>query len=355
LITFGRRALYYRDHVTGAEPSAKPVPGADVGLTGTGSGVPDSATTDGTGGYVFPGKPLSASYTLTPNKQGDFAGAVSSFDAAQNAQAVVGLITLTPFQLLAADVSGNGTATSFDSSLIAQFAVGSIIRFPVAERLGSDWFMVPAPAPVPNQSVVPPSPAAGVQGSISLTPLESEAAGQDFIAGLFGDITGNYVAAPVGEFAAAVDAMSAADSVQGGTGSGQTGSGKPEARLRVSSATAAPGDTVRVAITADGAESAVAFDLALTFDPAVLRPVQVEAGRAASAFTLTPNFSRPGQIRLGLFDSSPLAGSGEIAVLTFQVVGQAGDETALGMAASLDEGRIVATVKEGRIRVRSRR
>jgi len=81
----------------------------------------------------------------------------------------------------------------------------------------------------------------------------------------------------------------------------------------------------------------------------------VELGQAAASFTLTPNVTEPGRVRIGLFDSRPLGGTGEIAVVSFQVVGRKGDESPLSLEAAVDEGRIAATVKNGKIRVRSGR
>lgn len=345
------RILYYRDHLAGVEPSTRPVPGAIVGLTGTGPGVPDSATSDGAGGYAFAGKPLFSNYTVTPGKTDDFRGAVSSFDAALSSQAVVGLITLSPNQALAADVSGNGAVSSFDSALIAQFTVGLITRFPVATRIGSDWFMVPVPALVPNQTIAPPDPVGGVPGSISYTPLTGDAGNQDFIAGLFGDISGNYVAAATSPLSSAAAALSLQSSALATTAADTS-----EARLRLGSTTAVPGQTIRLALEADrNAARALGFDLELRYDASFLRLVQVETGEAASVFTLTSNRTEPGLARIGLFDAHPLTGPGELAVFTFEVLAEARGETTLQMGATLDEGRIPVVVKEARVRVRPAR
>ncbi|MGH9748835.1 MAG: cohesin domain-containing protein, partial [Candidatus Polarisedimenticolia bacterium] len=131
------------------------------------------------------------------------------------------------------------------------------------------------------------------------------------------------------------------------------GGGAPSrARLRVASGTAATGGSLRVAIMAEGAEPAVAMDLSLAFDPAILRPIAADRGEAAAAFTLTTNTTVPGRIRLGLYGVRPLGGSGEIAVITFQVTGPAGGATDLILDASLDEGRLAAEVRDGRVRVR---
>jgi hypothetical protein len=341
---------YYRDHLAGIEPSRKPVPRAVVALTGTGPAVPGTAPTDATGTYAFVDRPLGESYKTTPAKKDDFAGAISSFDAALNAQAAVGLITLTPAQTLAADVSGNGGISALDSAYIAQFVVGLIGQFPVATRLGSDWFFVPTPFPVPNQSVQPPIPATGVAGSISYDPLVATAAGQDYLGGLFGDVSGNWTPPIVAPISAAAPAVSTAPASAGARSAQQ-----PAARLWVSSHTAAPGGTVRVAISAAGAQTGVSFDLDLRYDPTILRPVRVENGAAASRFTLASNLAERGRIRIGLFDAAPLAASGDLAVVTFEVVGPPRSRSAIDLAAQVDEGRVPVEVKAGSVKVRAAR
>jgi hypothetical protein len=340
------RVLYYRDSGAGAEPGTEPVEGMAVSLSGSGPAVPDSVATDASGYYVLSGKPFGETYTITGSKAGGFgAGVISSFDAALNAQDVVGIITLTPGQRLAADVSGNGADSSFDSALIAQFAIGLITEFPVAAAVGSDWFLVPVPASVPNQTVHPPDPAAASQGSISYAPLAGSAADQDFLAGLFGDVSGNFQAgaAPAGTESATFQDKRKPQ--RGGRG----------ARLSVASVAAAPGEIFQVSIDADRAEGAIAFDLLLRFDPTVVQPLSVELGYAASAFSLTSNLTEPGRVRLGLFDSQPLPGSGTIAIVTLQAVGQVGDQTMLDLEGSLDEGRLAATSRPGKVRVRGKR
>ena len=122
--------------------------------------------------------------------------------------------------------------------------------------------------------------------------------------------------------------------------------------FKISKLTAPEGETIRVPIAIDDAQGAVAFDLWLRFDPTVLRPVLVELGQAASSFTLTPNLEDEGLARIGLFNAYSFQGSGEIAVITFQVIGRVGDLTPLALTAAVDEGRIPSIVKEGRVRVR---
>lgn len=58
-------------------------------------------------------------------------GQVSSIDASQVARHSVGLIVLSPAEILRGDVNGSGDLTSIDASLIARFTVGLITEFPV--------------------------------------------------------------------------------------------------------------------------------------------------------------------------------------------------------------------------------
>jgi hypothetical protein len=345
------RVLYYR--AGAVEPSTNPVTGVVIDLTGAGPSVPDSTTTSAAGGFTFSNRAFGFDYTLTGAKAGDFGtGIISSFDASLNAQAVVSLITLTPHQLLAADVSGNGSASSFDSAMIAQFAAGLITRFDVAATLGSDWFLIPVPVAVPNQGVNPPIPSTATQGSITYSPLVGAAFNQDFLVGLFGDISGNFVPPPGA--APAINTEStltfSAETKDAAAAPGKPG---PAARFKISNITAAPGEIIQVSIVAHGAEQAVALDLTLDYDAGVLQPIGVEAGKAAAAFTLTTNMTESGRIRLGLFDAKPLGHSGPVAVVTFQVVGGAGDQSLILLKALVDEGRLPATAKDGRVRIRS--
>ena len=339
--------LYYRD-LNGTEPSlTKGVPGAVLSLEGAGFGAPDSTVTDGNGNYVF-NKPVPQSYTVSPSKLGDLQSGVTSFDAALNAQHVVGLdvvlgTPLTPNQLLAADCSGDGFSTGFDSSLIAQVAVGVVPQCDVAARLASDWCFLPDPAPEPNQSASDCSPP--IQGSISYGPLIEPAENQNFVAILFGDVSGNWPT----ELDPAVSSASVGLSVPT---SRQRLKGESQGRLKVSNVTAAAGESIRLAIMAQAVDEAVAFDLDLRFDPAVIRPLSVEKGEIASTFTLISNLQQAGRVRIGMFDTDSLGAEGEVVAIFFEVVGRPGDHSTLTLTGLVNEGRIPAIVKEGFVRVR---
>jgi glucose/arabinose dehydrogenase len=168
----------------------RPVAGADVQLSNGGVDIDQS---DASGDFSFVGL-SSGAHTLEPKKTGDFDDAVSSLDAARVQQVVVGITSFDVMQHLACDVTGNGTISSLDAARIRQFAVGAITRLPVAEACDSDWAFVPDPAPVSGQSPVQPVPSQGdcQPGRIDYSAIGGEIRGQDFVAVLFGDCTGNW-------------------------------------------------------------------------------------------------------------------------------------------------------------------
>ena len=109
---------------------------------------------------------------MTPSKTGGVNGSITSFDAGQIAQHAAGVSTLTGNQLIVADVSANGTITSFDAAMIAKFAAGPPYMPPGIGSTGN-WMFMPV-----NRSY------ASVTGNI---------AGEDFIALLMGEVSGNWM------------------------------------------------------------------------------------------------------------------------------------------------------------------
>jgi sugar lactone lactonase YvrE len=361
-VDIGGRVVYYRDHVTSTEPSTKPVDGAavalsrydDVGgmlvLTPAGS-----VSTDCAGDYLHAGLAPIRSYRVTPSKTDDFAGAIDPFDAALNAQHVVGLIALTPGQQLAADVSGNRALSSFDSARIAQFSVGLITQFAVAAQTGSDWVFLPAPQSEPNQSPVTPTLAGGREGYIEYLPVLESAENQDFRAILYGDVSGNWqgVCPPVGPGAPEAGRSTVDAETEAVAGDRRAPGGRPgAASLTLPDIKASRGEVIQVPVRAEGTGSAISFLLDLRFDPAVVRLVRVDPGAQASAFSLTANLAEPGRARLALFHTQPLGGDGDIAVATFEVVGRPGSRSALTLAGrTVNEGGIAVGVKQGSVLV----
>jgi hypothetical protein len=107
---------------------------------------------------------------------------------------------LSPEQQMACDATGNGAISALDASRILQLKVGLITTLPVADatHCNSDWAFNPTPVAAPNQMVTPYlTTSTGCQrGRISYQPLVAPASGQDFVAILYGDCTGNWQPAP---------------------------------------------------------------------------------------------------------------------------------------------------------------
>ena len=190
-----------------------PVPNVDVALIGD---TTDATTTDLTGGFGFTSLP-SGMLTLEPSKQDDVNAAVTALDASFILQFVAGLHPLDDNQLLAADVTGNGTVSALDAARILQFQAGlgkcSLTittacsndgdcplgetcnhRFDAATACGSDWVFRPSPTILPNQTLVQPQISGGMcqRGGIEYSSITPPVPGQDFVAILFGDVTGNW-------------------------------------------------------------------------------------------------------------------------------------------------------------------
>ena len=148
---------------------SKPV--ANTKLDAAGS-IPLMVFTDSMGNYSLSGFGGGA-YTVTPSRTAQPclpAGPNGIFanDAALISQHVVSLITLTPDQLIAADVSGLHTISSFDAALIAQKVVGICS----GSNHSGEWVFSPASVPHPG----------GVVGSLT----------ENYRAVMIGDVSGDW-------------------------------------------------------------------------------------------------------------------------------------------------------------------
>jgi glucose/arabinose dehydrogenase len=170
----------------------KVVPGVVVSASGP---TTVTSTSDGAGDYAM-ALAAGANWTLTPHKTGDVSGGLSALDAAYILQHVASLRPFGPMQLLACDTTGDGTCSTLDAVRVLQFKVGTLTRMPAAETCGSDWLFQPLPGPAPFQSLVQPVLSTGQcqMGALAYQPLVGQAANQNFVAILIGDVTGNWSA-----------------------------------------------------------------------------------------------------------------------------------------------------------------
>jgi glucose/arabinose dehydrogenase len=168
-----------------------PVPSVTVVATGAGE-VSTSTAVNGT--YTV--SPLPAGdWTLTPHKTGGANLGISTLDAAWVLQHIAGTRPFGPAQNLACDVTGDGSCSTLDATMILQLKASIITRLPAAATCDSDWLFQPLPGPAPFQTLIQPLLSGGTMcrmGAIAYEPLVGSATGQTFVAVLLGDVTGNW-------------------------------------------------------------------------------------------------------------------------------------------------------------------
>ena len=118
-----------------------PVPSVTVVATGAGE-VSTSTAVNGT--YTV--SPLPAGgWTLTPHKTGGANLGISTLDAAWVLQHIAGTRPFGPAQNLACDVTGDGSCSTLDATVILQLKASIITRLPAAATCDSDWLFQPLP------------------------------------------------------------------------------------------------------------------------------------------------------------------------------------------------------------------
>lgn len=158
---------------------------------------PASVQTDASGQFAFNDLGVGP-WTIRPRLEGGENAGISALDAALALLHDEGTEPLGALQLLACDVNGDGLVDVADAVLIVQRRVGLIARFPVAVVCDSDWGFYPLPTPVAGGQPTLPQPGtiACQPGQIEYDPLSGQALGQNFLAILFGDCTGNWQPQP---------------------------------------------------------------------------------------------------------------------------------------------------------------
>lgn len=289
--------------------SPKAVPGVLLSANGSPNA---SATTASNGVFQLTGLG-SGAYTLTPAKSGEVNG-ITSFDAALVALHVVGASTLNNCQQVAGDASNNGALSSFDAALIAQHVVG----ISNAANFAGTWKFVPP--------------------SRSYAALSGAQTNQNFDAVLVGDVSGNWVPS------ANLQSPTVSTNVIAQT------------TLALPTATAISGTTLTVPITVSNltGENVIAYDLDVTFDPALLQPQTTPfdaAGTLSGAFTITAN-ATAGRLRISAFGTTALAGAGTLLNLKFNVIGANATATLTWQKATLNEEALAqSNLTPGRVTV----
>lgn len=275
---YGR--VVYRD-------SGRGVSGVFVGLFGP---VYTAVGTGPTGNFSVLSIP-QAPWLVEPRHAASVEGAVSANDAARVLELATGVAPAgDPLMHLVADVSGNGRVTAFDAVLILQRAVGLIDALPAVDTCETAWLFAPAPAPHPNQTVYAPTVSEDrcTRGAIGFDPLAGEAAQQDFVAGVIGDVDASW-----GSEAASEVLMPSGRRVFGTAGV-RIGHGLSRGRYT----------RIPVFIDQDAATRAIDFDF---YVPPGSRVTTVRRARSAESAILATNRRDPERLRVAVAQIEPFA------------------------------------------------
>ncbi len=298
-------------------PASRPV--SNVLISAAGS--PNvSDTTSAAGTYSLTGFG-AGSYTVTPSKSGGDNGHITSFDAANIAQYVVGGTGLNATQLTVADVSGTSGVSSFDAALIARYVAS------LGSPTGStgSWIFNPADRNYPS-----------VTNSIS---------GEDYAALLMGEVSGNWIES----------------GPRPGDSTGDSDrNGGPERSINVQApqVTAAANNEVIVPIAVESIanKGIVSYEFDLRYDPSVVRPlvdpVDV-AGTASRGLLVVANADRPGLLRVVMYGAMPIDNNGVLLNLRFSVVGAHGSVSPLTWERIIFNEGIPRTAADGLVEISS--
>jgi hypothetical protein len=345
--------LYYRDGVSETEPSVKPVPNVGIGGSPTGQAL---GTTDVAGAYLVGG--LHGDVTITPvNKYGvprasDHNGAITSLDASRVAFAAVGNVSLSAGQILAGDVTGNGTLSALDASYVARFSAELVNHFPVAMTAGSDWKFVKCEPSYPDNCVAP---------IYDFPALSQSETGKNFFAILYGEVTGNWERAG-GRFAAASGRTSTEERAamardqevaeqfrrEGVPHEIERSAASPPAELSLSGWKALrAGEPRQVTVRLRNADGILGLDLRLEYDSSRLAIVGVQATGIGSGLSLARS-DQEGTYRIAAYGVVPLSGSGPLLTVTVEALRDTGRRDAPTIGGVANEGAIRLLVREER-------
>lgn len=137
--------------------------------------------TDSIGFYLFE-KLARENLSLTVFKGNNLNNAITPYDASLVLQHIIGLKPFSPYQKIAADVTGNGSLSPLDASYILRVCTGDTNKFPVA----ADWTFVP------HDSIITSTNWHRISRFRSYHPLDRSLDNQNFFAVVYGDVSGNW-------------------------------------------------------------------------------------------------------------------------------------------------------------------
>jgi hypothetical protein len=193
---------------------------------------------------------------------------------------------LTPYQMIAADVTGNGSVSAMDASYVLRYYVGLISGFPVDE----DWKFVPVSFPINNSNwAIAPD-------SIRFQPLNADKANQDFVGIVYGDVSGNWTALSTPMLARATDPP----------------------KLKFGNLEQNKDGTCVLPILLDKASDVFSFGLSFQYDQNQFQLLAAELTATHSESPLFAYSDHQGKLKLGLAATKPMNQIGPIVKLIFK-------------------------------------
>ena len=234
---------------------------------------------------------------------------VTPYDASLVLQYSVGMITLTPLQLILAEVSDNGSVTPYDAALILQYSVGIIIKFPCEEP---DKGLLASSA-LDAKQAPPASLTANIPKDTTEKPEKSD---------------NRKIAV-------------------------QKASSVPVAVSLPKDATGEPGNIITIPINISDVtgKGIISFWLKVAYDNSLLTATGASTtGAIAESWGAPTYFVTPGQISIGIASAMPLVGSGTLLYINFRVSNTAAVDSKSNIKLNLvelNERTIHVTSKNG--------
>ncbi|MBN2460332.1 MAG: hypothetical protein JXB60_01895 [Candidatus Cloacimonetes bacterium] len=269
-----------------------PIPSANLVLSGEHE---YSEITGETGEYLITGI-IPGNYVSSPLKNNDLGG-LSGTDASRVARYSTGLYSFNCQQIIAADVTLNGSVSGTDASRIARYAAQLINDM----NSGINWVFLPEP--VLNCDDWPPI----IYDTLRVyNPLVSDMTEQTFIGLRLGDVSGNWTPATRNRPVTRED---------------------PTASLPELEAQA--GSMVTVPLSVSNLIDLEGMDITIQFNPLILEPIgaSLENGILSGwNYSLQVNTTISGHLIIVIYATQQLfSGDGEICHLQFEVTGSVGD------------------------------
>ncbi len=121
--------------------------------------------------------------------------------------------------------------------------------------------------------------------------------------------------------------------------------------VSVTDASGGSGATVGVPINLEDASNVGSMDIRMSYDTGVLHPIGVDNGELSKNAYLESNTASNGEVVIALADASGISGSGQIALVSFEVVGDTGSSSPLILEEvsvhDIERVEVITTTEDG--------